>query len=345
MTGERTGGAGATIIDIDGRALETIVAEATVGPAGEPGRPVVAVGVFDGVHLGHRSLLQRARAEADRRQAPLWALTFWPHPETVVGRRDSDVGFLLSTLEEKAGLLRAAGADRVVALDFNATAAEVDAADFFSRCLVRGLQAGGIVVGFNFTFGRGGSGGPALLEALGRSQGIPVVVHPAVRLDGEVVSSSSIREALRAGDVERAGLGLGRPYSLAGPVEPGAARGRRLGFPTANVAFPAEKAAPASGVYVCAVSRGEGFAAGAALAQPAVANLGVSPTFAGAGAPNSPRLEAHVLDGQPPGYGEMVRVYFLKRLRAERRFDNSEELVAQIARDRVAALGYFGRRE
>lgn len=345
MTGKLTGGTGASIIDIDGRGLDTDVAGVFVSPAVEPSRPVVAVGVFDGVHLGHRSLLQRARAEADHWRAPLWALTFWPHPETVVRRRDSDTGFLLSTLREKATLLRAAGADQVIALHFDATAAAIDAADFFSRCLVRGLQAGGVVVGFNFTFGRGGSGGPALLEALGRSQGLFVVVHPAVRLDGEVVSSSAIREALRAGDVERAGLGLGRPHSLAGPVEPGAGRGRRLGFPTANVAFPAQKAAPASGVYVCAVSRGEGFAPGAAQAQPAVANLGMSPTFAGAGAPSAPRLEAHVLDGQPPGYGEVVRVYFLKRLRAERRFDNPSELVAQIARDRAAALGYFGRRE
>lgn len=335
-----------TMIDIDGRPV-TVGTEAGVSPVRAllrgPARPVVAIGVFDGVHLGHRSLLERARLEAARSGVPLWALTFCPHPEAVVGRRAASSGFLLSTLAEKASLLHAAGVDQVVALRFDSDAAAVDPEGFFQRCLAQGLRASQVVVGFNFTFGSGGTGGPALLETLGRKRGIEVVVHPAVRLAGAVVSSSSVRKALASGDVEAAGLLLGRAHSLAGPVVHGAGRGTGLGFPTANVAFPRDNATPAPGVYVCSVSRGGEFIRQANRAQPAVANLGTSPTFTGPADCPASRLEVHVLEGAPPDYGDVIRVYFLRRLRPERRFGAPDDLVTQINRDRAAALAYFGR--
>jgi len=323
-------------------------------------RPVVAMGVFDGVHLGHRSLLERAFAEARGRRAPLWVLTFWPHPDTVVGPR-STAGYLVTTLEDKVSLLRGMGAERVVGLRFTRQAADVPPEEFFHKTLLARLAPQVLVVGFNFSFGRGGRGDPVLLGKLARPAGVEVIVHPAVRVAGETVSSSAVRRALAAGDVEQAGLLLGRPHSLAGPVERGAGRGRTLGFPTANVDYPADAAVPAPGVYVVSVRRGLNPIPTLSKAEPGVANIGTRPTFnpqprpAGArgrvGGDSARgevdrggvRLETHLLAADsPPAYGDLVRVFFLKRLRREKRFSGPGELVRQIQKDRLRALEFFG---
>lgn len=322
--------------------------------------PVLAIGVFDGVHLGHRSLLEAGLGEARRLRAPFRVLTFWPHPEAVLGRRNGGAGvaaelgsaacalrgqgFLLSTLEEKAELLRLSGAEAIVALRFTKEAAAVAPEEFVERTLVGGLRPRIVVVGFNFSFGAQGRGKAALLADLGRKAGFTVIVHPAVRLGGEVISSSAVRRALARGDVRRAGLLLGRPYSLAGKVEKGAGRGKTLGFPTANVGFPADLACPSPGVYICRVAPGDEVLLRPPFGAPAVANIGVCPTFAG---PNGPAtaalsLEAHVLDGRVPTYGDTVRVFFLERLRPESKFAGPEELAAQIALDKSRAQAYFG---
>ncbi len=326
-------------------------APARRGGAENP-RPVLAVGVFDGVHLGHRSLLRTAAAEAGRRGAPVVALTFWPHPEAVLGRSPA-ASFLLSTLEEKVALLRQAGAERVLILRFDRQVAATSPEHFVAGLLEGGVGPQAIVVGFNFTFGRGGLGDPALLAKLGRTRGLDVIVHPAVRLEGEVVSSSGVRSALAAGAVERAGLLLGRPYSLSGPVRRGAGRGRKLGFPTANVSFPPELISPAPGVYICSVARRPGARLNPPPGEtlPAVANIGWCPTFTASASaaegkrsssPGAMSLEAHVLAGQAPDYGEEVRVFFHQRLRSEVRFPGPAELAAQIGVDRAAAAAYFG---
>ncbi len=299
------------------------------------------MGVFDGLHLGHLSLLERAGQAARERGAPLWVLTFWPHPDVVLGRREDARGFLLTPLADKVELLRQAGADRVLVLEFTREAAAVPAEEFFSR-IRAAVAPRALAVGFNFGFGRGGEGNPALLGALGRRTGVETLVHPAVRLGREVVSSSAIRAALGRGDVERAGLLLGRPYSLAGRVERGAGRGRSLGFPTANVAFPAEAVRPAAGVYVASVLPDAGAVLRPGGAAPAVANLGSRPTFSGSGEPAELALEVHTLAGEPPTYGDEVRVFFLKRLREERAFPGPGALAERIARDRRLALEYFG---
>lgn len=339
------------------RSYTLIVAERPWWPEGSPDtaasrgsaapcdqNPVLAIGVFDGVHIGHHSLLEAAAGEAARAGAPLWVLTFWPHPEAVLGppRRDR---YLLTTLEDKVRLLKAAGAARVLVLAFDRRAAAVSAEEFVRGVLAEGVAPASVVVGFNFNFGQGGLGTPALLGDLCRSLGIAVRVHPAVRLAGDVVSSTSIRAALAAGDVDRAGLMLGRPVSLLGTVEPGAGRGRKLGFPTANISLTADVMYPATGVYICSVARGE--AAGdprGIEAQPAVANIGLSPTFSadGPAGPAAVRLEAHVLDGTAPAYGDTARVFFHRRLRPEVRFAGPAELTAQIASDREKALAFFG---
>lgn len=348
-----------TPIDLTGPALAGL-ARALDDP---PGRgPVLAIGVFDGLHLGHGSLLEAGLDMARRRAGPLWVLTFWPHPEEVLRGDGGTQLLLLSTLEEKVRLLGLAGAEKVLVLRFTREAAGMEAEEFVSRVLVAGLAPAGIVVGFNFTFGRGGRGDPALLRRLGQAGGIEVAVHPAVRVDRDVVSSSAVREALARGDVERAGLLLGRPYSLCGPVVLGAGRGWKLGFPTANVAFPAELASPAHGVYVCSVlpASAATLRPDLGVALPGVANIGIRPTFAvppvaetgaegggnvtggGGVARPTPGLEVHVLAGAPPTYGDEIRVFFHRRLRPERRFAGSGQLAEQIARDRAKAGTFFG---
>jgi len=336
---------GLTFIDVAGRHAGAAPGEAAShldegGPC-----PVVAMGVFDGIHLGHRSLLERAFAEARARRAPFWVLTFWPHPATVVGPAPSR-GYLLTTLQEKVGLLRDVGADRVVGLRFTPQAAAVEPEEFFRGTLQPRLAPQVLVVGFNFSFGRGGRGNPALLKELAGRAGVEVIVHPAVRVSGEVVSSSAVRKALADGNVEKAGFLLGRPHSLAGPVERGAGRGRKLGFPTANVDYPPEAAGPAPGVYVVAVQRGLDPRPDLRDAQPGVANIGTCPTFTGEAGPvtgKAGRLEVHLLAPErPPAYGEPLRVFFLRRLRAERRFASPEELADQIRRDCDEAFVFFG---
>ncbi len=309
--------------------------------------PVLAIGVFDGVHVGHRSLLRTGEDEARRRAAPFWALTFWPHPEAVLGPAPAG-GTLLSTLQEKVDLLKQAGVSRVLVLSFDRATATVGPGDFVAKALASGIRPQTVVVGFNFSFGRGGRGTPSLLQELCRASGIDVWIHSAVRLDGEVVSSTAVRAALAAGNVERAGLLLGRPFSLAGRVERGAGRGHRIGFPTANVAVPDALACPSAGVYVCSITSSIGAALNPLLDRtlPAVANIGVCPTFAagasGAATSAAPRLEAHVLAGTPPTYGDEVRVFFHQRLRPEIRFAGPAELAAQIGVDRSKARDFFG---
>lgn len=315
----------------------------------------MAMGVFDGVHLGHQSLLGAALELARSRGAPLWALTFWPHPAEVLAGPEGGHRSYLSSLEEKVRLLGMCGVELVLVLQFDRKVAAVEARDFVRRCLADGLRPTAVAVGFNFTFGRGGVGTPMLLRELGREFGFEVMVHPAVRVRGEVVSSSAVRACLERGDVERAGILLGRPYSLVGPVERGAGRGRRLGFPTANVALPMDRARPGPGVYVCSVTShpdaaatmtppvrstdrpGEGVEV-----LPAVADLGTCPTFATEARQLGPRLEVHVLRGEAPSYGDRLRVFFHRRLREERRFDGPDSLRAQVARDREAAARFFG---
>ncbi|MCL6580980.1 MAG: riboflavin biosynthesis protein RibF [Firmicutes bacterium] len=325
------------------------------GPFPEEACPVLAMGVFDGVHLGHQSLLAAALELARSRGAPLWALTFWPHPAEVLAGPAAGGRAHLSSLEEKVRLLGMCGVELVLVLRFDREVAAVEARDFVRRSLAGGLRPTAVAVGFNFTFGRGGLGTPALLRELGRESGFEVMIHPAVRIRGEVVSSSAVRACLERGDVERAGVLLGRPYSLVGPVEPGAGRGRRLGFPTANVVLPPDLARPSPGVYICSVTARPDAAAtvtpsgcssdrpgDGAEVLPAVANLGTCPTFAEGAAEVEPRLEVHVLRGEAPTYGDRVRVFFHRRLRDERRFDGPDSLREQVARDREAAARFFG---
>ncbi|RTH37828.1 riboflavin biosynthesis protein RibF [Thermus scotoductus] len=282
------------------------------------GPKVVAVGSFDGVHLGHQYLLHQALAEAKSLHQPLLVYTFDP-PTKVFTRGE---GFLMD-LTEKVEALRALGVELILAVAFNETFAKRKAEEFLED--LRKLGASRIYVGEDFRFGRGRSGGPEDL-----AQVAPVRTVPLLTLGGEPVKSSRIRALLQEGRVEEARHLLGRPYGAYGVVVEGEKLGRKLGFPTANLAVHPQKVLP-PGVYAVESE-------GAFGRYKGVANVGTRPTVNG----SERRLEVHLLGFAGDLYGEEMRLVFLKRLREERRFASLEELQAQIAKDVALARAYFG---
>ncbi|MBX6376995.1 MAG: bifunctional riboflavin kinase/FAD synthetase [Clostridia bacterium] len=284
----------------------------------------VAIGAFDGVHLGHRRLLREMVEDARREGVVGVVLTFDPHPRAVL-QSHRPLRYL-TTQEEKLRLMAELGVETVLLYPFTPSFARMTPESFVRQVLVGELRAARVYVGFNFTFGRDGAGTPELLGSLGAELGFDTRVYGPVRVDGEPVSSSRVRQALEAGDVRRAAALLGRPYCLEGVVQHGEARGRTIGFPTANIAVPAERCRPALGVYAVRVD-----VAGALWAG--VANLGRRPTFGG----GAELLEVHLLDFDGELYGSRARVCFEARLREERRFPDVTALQEQIRRDVQAA--------
>ena len=282
------------------------------------GPKVVAVGSFDGVHLGHQYLLRQALSEAKTLKAPLLVYTFDP-PTKVFTRGE---GFLMD-LQEKVEALREVGVELILAVPFNEEFARRHPEAFLED--LRALQASRIYVGEDFRFGQGRAGGPEALERVA-----PTRVVPLLSLGGEAVKSSRIRALLREGRVEEARHLLGRLYGAYGVVVEGDRMGRRLGFPTANLAVHPLKVLP-PGVFAVE-------AEGAFGRYKGVANVGTRPTLGG----EERRLEVHLLGFAGELYGEEVRVRFLKRLREERRFPSLEALRAQIAEDVAEARAYFG---
>src|SRR5712692_7927984 len=289
---------------------------------------VVALGVFDGLHLGHREILAAAVRRAREGGLVAVACTFEPHPMEVLhpGRAPAPI----ATLAERLDLISATGVDTTVVLMFTRDLAAVEPEAFVKDVVLDRLRACEIVVGFNHTFGRGARGNARLLEALATRLGFRVEVVPPRIVDGIPVSSSEIREALRLGDVERAARYLGRPYAIGGTVEAGAGRGRTLGFPTANVR-PDRPLLIATGVYGGGVEVAGG-------RHRAVVNVGVRPTFG----ENRLVVEAHLLDFAGTLYDRPVRLAFLARLREERKFPDVEALRRQISQDVEAARKRLG---
>ncbi len=282
----------------------------------------LTIGAFDGVHLGHRALIEPFVAAAHAAGAPAVVLTFFPHPAVVLqGRR---APFYLSTPDEKAERLGALGVDVVITHPFNRRVAARSARDFMADLKVHlGLRM--LWVGYDFALGRNREGDIPTLRRLGQEMGFEVRVVEAVRLDGEVVSSSRIRALLAAGEVQAANRLLGRPYEVPGRVVRGDGRGRRLGFPTANLKVWARRMVPGPGVYVARARLEDGRTFGA------VVNIGVRPTFEVR--PRAPRVEAHLLGFAGDLYGQCLTLAFLQRLREERRFPSPEALAEQIRRD------------
>jgi riboflavin kinase / FMN adenylyltransferase len=284
---------------------------------------VVALGIFDGVHLGHRAILATALTRARGVGLEAVACTFDPHPLEVL--QPERAPRPITSLDERLALIGESGIDTVVVLAFSRGFAAIEPEAFVKDVLLERFRAREIVVGYNHRFGRGARGDARLLEALAERSGFRAHVVPPKTVQGAVVSSSEIRAALSRGDVTTAARDLGRPYAIEGRVASGAGRGRTLGFPTANIASDLAVLV-ARGVYWGRVHVGGG-------AHSAVVNVGVRPTFG----ETTLAVEAHLLDFKDDIYGQSVRLEFLDRLRDEMRFPSVEELKAQVARDIAAA--------
>lgn len=296
----------------------------------------LAIGVFDGVHAGHRAVLASARAAAREDGGEVVALTFEPHPSRVL--RPSDPTLLILDKAAKDERLAEAGADRVVHQPFDETHRSLAAEAYLPwlRSAFPGLLS--VHVGDNFRFGRGRAGDAASLAAAGAACGVAARAVPAVIVRGEAASSSRIREALLAGDVALANEMLLRPYESAGVVTPGRQLGRRLGLPTLNLPWSPELV-PAFGVYAAEVITPEG------VAEPAVMNWGVRPTVEDG--PVAPLAEAHLLRpaGRVPTPGDRIRLRWLARIREERKFGGLEALRSQVTEDIAAARASLGLRD
>jgi riboflavin kinase / FMN adenylyltransferase len=270
----------------------------------------VAVGTFDGVHLGHREVIRGSDT----------VLTFEPHPVSVVAPQHTPK--LLTTLERKAQLIGGLGVQELVVIPFDGEFAMRSADEFVQDVLVGALGASQVAIGENFRFGHRAQGDPRLLSA---DERFVTVVHPLLEVDGEVVSSSHIRGLVLAGEVAHANRLLGAPFELRGEVIHGDERGRALGFPTANLIPEEALACPGHGVYACLVEDPVGV-----RSAPAAVSIGVRPTFdTGRGE----LIEAYILDFDGDLYGSELRLRFLERLRGERRFDSPEALIEQMRRD------------
>lgn len=309
-----------------------------------PAGTAVCLGAFDGLHLGHQALIDRARSSATH----VGLVTFDPHPQQVLAPERAPR--LLQSPVQRRRVLEALGVEHLVLLPFDRDMAQMSAEHFARGVLLEGLRPAAVVVGEDFRFGRGREGDGERLAALLAPAGIDVWRVPAVPVpegardpgaDPELkLGATAVRRAVETGHVERAGVMLGRWHAVAGTVVTGAKRGRTIGFPTANIHAP-DAFLPAPGVYAGALvvwdEDAEHAEPDSGTAWPAVANLGRTPTFEPGGMPL--RLEAHVLDRDLGErlYGRQVELSFVARLRDEQRFDGPDALVAQIHRDVEAA--------
>jgi riboflavin kinase/FMN adenylyltransferase len=284
----------------------------------------VAIGTFDGVHVGHRAVIGRAVGLARERGFTSAVLTFDRHPLEVVAPRR--VPRLLTPLADKMRLIAELQPDELVVLPFDHVLAALTAEEFCRRLLGDALDARVVVVGENFNFGAGGAGDAALLRACGLQRGYDTVVEPLVTEHGKTISSTRIRKLLHDGELEEVREILGRPPSATGRVVPGAKRGRTLGVPTANIEVQAGTIFPGRGVYAArARVRGTWYRA--------AVNIGHNPTFRRHAETTSVSIEAYLLDFHGDIYDHDIRVDFLHKIRDEQRFDSIEALVAQMQDD------------
>jgi riboflavin kinase/FMN adenylyltransferase len=300
-------------------------------PAAAAAPVALTIGNFDGVHLGHQEMLAELKRAATRLGLPTCVLTFEPHPREFFAPDKAPTR--LTSLREKLELLAACGVDRVHVCRFNYAFAQTTAEDFIDGIIARGLGARWVLVGDDFRFGARRAGSLVMLKQAAPRLGLDVAALASVTLDGERVSSTALRQALAAGELERAGRLLGRSYSISGRVVRGDGLGRKLGFPTANVQMKHNRP-PLTGIFAVRLH------GAASEPLPAVASLGVRPTVKQQGAPV---LEAHALDFSGDLYRRHVRVEFLHRLRDEEKYADLATLTRQIARDAKNARAFFDR--
>ncbi len=291
---------------------------------------VIALGFFDGVHLGHQALLRQTKARAQALGLPALAITFDAHPQSLL--RGTAVP-LLTDCRERARLMReCCHMDRVLLLPFDRELMSMPWDTFLRQMLLEQLHAGWLVCGEDFRFGNRGIGTAALLADACRAWGIGCDIVPKLQMDGIPVSSTAIRSLLSAGNAARAGLLLGRPYRLAGRVMHGAGLGRTMGFPTANVQAGADCLVPGNGVYITRAHTAAG-------SFPAVTNIGCRPTVQG----TTRTVEAWLLDYEGDLYGEEISLDFYEFLREERKFDNLFNLREEIMANARQTRAYFAK--
>jgi len=302
-------------------------------PAVAAAPAAITIGNFDGVHLGHQAMLAELKRAAGRLGLPACVLTFEPHPREFFAPDKAPAR--LTSLREKLELLGDYGVDRVHVCRFNYSWAQTTAEDFIERIIARGLGARWVLVGDDFRFGARRAGSFVMLKRAAPRLGFEVAALASVMLEGGRVSSTALRQALAAGELERAGRLLGRTYSISGRVVAGDGLGRKLGFPTANVQMKHNRP-PLSGIFAVRLH--------GAAAEPlrSVASLGVRPTVKQQGAPV---LEVHVLDFSGDLYRRHVRVEFLHKLRDEEKYADLATLTKQIALDVENTRNYFSRQD
>lgn len=285
---------------------------------------VIALGMFDGLHIGHQYIIQTAVRKAHEITGTAIVFSFMNHPRSVID--STDVPHRIGNNTMRQMILEKLGVDVLVEIPFTPDFAKTDAADFIAlmhRCFAPQY----IVVGENYTFGRHGSGTPDLLYEKERIYGFHPIICPSVKLDGTTVSSTRIRSLIREGNINKVNTYLGYPFSIMGIVVHGEARGRQLGFPTANIPLYEEYEVPPNGVYAVIVRHGTELHGG-------VANIGNNPTFEGC----NRRLEVHIFNFARDIYGENIIVEFHARIRDEHRFSSVAALTAQIKSDKKAAI-------
>ncbi len=290
---------------------------------------VVALGCFDGVHLGHMAVIRRAKAEAERLGVALAVWSFARPPKNYFLPHSVP---LITEEEEKTRLIGQAGADIFIRVPFDKSVADMSAEQFFEQILVGQMRARSIVCGFNYRFGSGGLGTTALLAAWCDAKGMELHVVDPVIMNGVTVASSVIREAIRNGRPEEAASYLGRPYSLSASVIDGQKLARRLGFPTVNQCFPEGQVIPAHGVYVSRIT-----AEGLSTPHFGITNVGLRPTVGG----DQIYAETHIFDFDGDLYGQTLRVEFLHFLRSEVKFSSVESLAHEVEQNIAVAKEYL----
>jgi riboflavin kinase/FMN adenylyltransferase len=285
-----------------------------------PGRDtLLTIGVFDGVHLGHKYLISKLLGQAGQRNLLSGVVTFYQHPEELLSPR-TRLPFLTG-IEERINLLKNEGVDIIIPLSFTTELAQLGARQFISL-LRKQLRMCGLVVGSDFALGKGREGDTATLQSLGQDMNFSVTVVSPLLINGEVVSSTAIRKALADGDMAKVFEFWGRPFSLQGRVVTGARRGEGLGFPTANLDVDSGRAIPPDGVYAC-------WAHVNGKAYQSMANIGQCPTFGGC----ERTIEAYIVDYHGDLYGQELKIDIIARLRDEKKFDTVQALKEQVAED------------
>ncbi|MFA5146357.1 MAG: riboflavin biosynthesis protein RibF [Candidatus Omnitrophota bacterium] len=295
-------------------------------------RSVVTIGVFDGVHVGHVSVIRKTVARAAKMGIPSVAVTFDPHPAKVLSGRHSAPSIM--SLAHRIRLICRLGVDYVVIMKFTKGLAGISPGRFAGEILRSGLGTREIYIGEDFSFGRGGSGTVSTLKFLGRDLGFMVRAVRPVRRYGRVVSSSFIRDLIIKGDLARASVLLARPVSILGTVVSGLGKGRILGFPTANI-DPHHEAVPPYGVYAVRVNYGGKMFGG-------ILNIGLRPAFFDPGPEREPTIEVHIFGFNKMIYGEEIEILFVRKMRDELKFRDKASLTARIMRDAAQARKILG---